>query len=155
LHLPGVVAHHPTLLEPYMTWATAVARHGVLVPRDSALLALRTALRCGSAFEWGVHATYAFARAGLDDGDVLRVAAGPSAPGWSTRDGALVRAADELHDHQSISDDTWATLSRSFGVDALLEIVFVVGHYTMLSMVANSAGVQPEDAWSPLPPLAG
>lgn len=152
LHLPGVVAHHPTLLEPYMTWATAVARHGVLAPRDSALLALRTALRCDSEFEWGVHATYALARAGLDDGDVRRVATGPGAPGWSTRDAALLSAADELHDRQSISDETWATLGRSFGVEALLEIVFVVGHYTMLSMVANSAGVQPEADWSVLPP---
>jgi hypothetical protein len=29
--------------------------------------------------------------------------------------------------------------------------VFVVGHYTMLSMVANSAGVPPEPDWAPLP----
>jgi hypothetical protein len=37
-----------------------------------------------------------------------------------------------------------------FPVEALLEIVFVVGHYTMLSMVANSAGVQPEPEWAAL-----
>ena len=32
----------------------------------------------------------------------------------------------------------------------LLEIVFVVGHYTMLSMVANSVGVQSEPEWPAL-----
>ena len=150
LHLPAVVAHHERLLGPYMAWATAVARGGVLAPRDSALLALRTALRCGSDFEWGVHAASALSRAGLSDDDVARVARGPDAA-WSTRDAALIRAADELHDIQAVSDATWDTLARSFATDALLEIVFVVGHYTMLAMVANSAGVQPEATWPRLP----
>ena len=36
---------------------------------------------------------------------------------------------------------------------ARLELVFVVGHYTMLSMVANTAGVPPEPTWEPLPPV--
>jgi 4-carboxymuconolactone decarboxylase len=142
LHLPAVVAWHPTLLAPYMAWATAVARQGVLSPRDNALLALRTALRCGSEFEWGVHV----AHGELTADEVARVAEGPGA-GWPARDAELLRAADELHDRSGVGDGTWEALSAVFPTDALLEIVFVVGHYTMLSMVANSAGVQPEPAW--------
>ena len=145
LHLPAVVAQHPTLLAPYMAWATAVARHGVLTARDNALLALRTALRCGSEFEWGVH----IAHGHLTTDEEERVAMGPGA-GWSARDAALLRAADELHDQSVVSDSTWAELAVMFPTDALLEIVFVVGHYTMLSMVANSAGVQPEPDWAAL-----
>jgi hypothetical protein len=145
LHLPGVVARHPTFLEPYMAWATAVARRGVLDARDNALLAARTALRCDSEFEWGVHATR------LTPDEVARIAEGPDAEGWSRREAALLRAADELHDTSAVGDDTWAALSTDFGPDALVEIVFVVGHYTMLSMVANSAGVAPEDDWARLP----
>jgi 4-carboxymuconolactone decarboxylase len=151
LHLPAVVAHHPTLLEPYMTWATAVARRGVLDGPTNTLLALRTALRCRSEFEWGVHATHAGERAGLTGEEIARVAAGPDAPGWSAREAALLRLADELHDDNAVSDDTWAALRAELGQDALLEAVFVVGHYTMLSMVANSAGVPPEPDWAPLP----
>ena len=151
LHLPAVVAYHPTLLEPYMTWATAVARHGVLDARSATLLALRTALRCGSEFEWGVHATHAGERAGLTSEEVARVVVGPDAPGWTAREAALLRAADELHDDDAVGDHTWATLSAELGVDAMLEAVFVVGHYTMLSMVANSVGVPPEPDWAALP----
>jgi len=150
VHLPAVVANHRALLGPYMTWATAVARHGVLDDRAGGLLALRTALRCGSAFEWGVHTAHAPGR-GIDGADVARVAAGPDAPGWSARDAALVRAVDELVDARVVSDPTWAELTRFFAADELVEIVFVVGHYTMLSMVANTAGVQGEPDWSPLP----
>jgi alkylhydroperoxidase/carboxymuconolactone decarboxylase family protein YurZ len=151
LHLPAVVARHPTLLEPYMTWATAVARRGVLDARTNTLLALRTALRCRSEFEWGVHATYAGERAGLTGEEIARVVAGPGAPGWSAREAALLRLADELHDNDAVGDDTWAALSTELGADGLLEAVFVVGHYTMLSMVANSAGVPPEPDWASLP----
>jgi len=150
VHLPAVVARHSGLLPAYMAWATTVARHGVLDGRAAGLLALRTALRCDSAFEWGVHTAHAAAR-GIDDADVARVADGPDAPGWSERDAALVRAVDELIEDHAVGSTTWAVLERHFGVDALLEIVFVVGHYTMLSMVANTAGVPGEPDWSPLP----
>jgi 4-carboxymuconolactone decarboxylase len=150
VHLPAVVANHPNLLAPYMIWAKAVALEGVLDGRASGILALRTALRSDSEFEWGVHVSHASAR-GLDAADVARVAAGPDALGWSERDAALVRAVDELIDDHAVGVATWSELGRFFGTDALLELVFVVGHYTMLSMVANTAGVQGEPDWSPLP----
>jgi 4-carboxymuconolactone decarboxylase len=156
LHLPSVIATHPTFLPPYMTWAKAVALSGVLERRDNALLALRTGFRCDSEFEWGVHAETAVLRAGLTTEEVARVAAGPDAAGWSLRDAALLRAADELQDDHTISDDTWQTLGEFFTADALMEVAFVCGHYTMLSMVANTVGVEPEEQWQPLPaPMMG
>ncbi len=151
LHLPSVIATHPTFLPPYMTWAKAVALSGVLERRDNALLALRTGFRCDSEFEWGVHAETAVQRAGLSADEVARVAAGPDAVGWSQRDAALLRAADDLQDVHTISDATWQELGEFFTPDALLEVAFVCGHYTMLSMVANTVGVRPEEQWQPLP----
>jgi 4-carboxymuconolactone decarboxylase len=156
LHLPSVIAHHPTFLSPYLVWAKAIALDGVLPRRDAAILALRTALRCGSEFEWGVHAESAVTRHGLTPEDVARVAAGADAQvsegsGRSSHDAALVRAADELHDDNTITDATWAALGERYDDAARLEVAFVVGHYTMLSMVANTAGVPPEPRWDPLP----
>jgi 4-carboxymuconolactone decarboxylase len=151
LHLPSVIAHHPTLLSPYLVWAKAVALGGVLARRDSTLLALRTAYRCDSEFEWGVHAETAVLRAGLTADEVDRVASGPDDPAWSARDASLLRAADELHDANTVSDETWDGLAPHYGDEARIEIVFVVGHYTMLSMLANSVGAAPEPRWSPLP----
>jgi len=151
LHLPSVVANHPTFLSPYLVWAKAIALTGVLPKRDAAIVALRTALRCDSEFEWGVHAESAVARAGLTPEEVARIAAGADAPGWSAHDAALVRAVDELHDAHTISDATWATLGERYDDAARLEVAFVAGHYTMLSMVANTAGVPPEPRWQELP----
>ncbi len=151
VHLPGVIAHHPTLLAPYLVWAKAIALHGVLAPRDNALLALRTAVRMHSSFEWGVHADSAPTRAGLRSDELDAVGVGPSDSSWSPRDRALLQAADELHDEGSIRDLTWLSLDHDHDDAAKLEIVFVVGHYTMLSMVANSSGVPAEAHWRTLP----
>ena len=151
VHLPVVIARHPTFLAPYLAWAKAIALQGVLTPRENALLALRTGLRCESAFEWGVHAETAPTRAGLGEHEIDAVVTGADTPLWSLREAALLRAADELHESNAISDTTWAELASHYDEAALLEIVFVVGHYTMLSMVANSVGAFPQPDWRPLP----
>jgi hypothetical protein len=39
---------------------------------------------------------------------------------------------------RTIRADTWAALAVDHGPDALVEILYVVGQYTMLSMVANA-----------------
>jgi alkylhydroperoxidase family enzyme len=151
VHLPSVIAQHPTYLPPYLSWAKAIALDGVLSPRHNEILALRTGYRCRSNFEWGVHTQYALGRGCLNEEEIAAVAHGPGAPRWDPIEQALLRAADELHEDAVIGDTTWNELARVFDHAALLEVVFVVGHYTMLSMVTNSAGVQPEAGWPSVP----
>jgi len=126
LHLPAVVAQHPTFLGPYLTWAKAVALAGVLPRRDAALVALRTAWRCGSEFEWGVHAESAAARHGVTAAEVARIPVGAGDPRWSARDATLLQAVDELHDDHTIADATWGALGDWYDDAARLEIAFVV-----------------------------
>jgi alkylhydroperoxidase family enzyme len=154
-HTPNMlraIAHHPRLLEPFLGFAAALAR-GELPRRESELLALRAAWNCRSEFEWGHHALYARA-AGLTDAEIASVAIGPGAPGWSDADRELLRAADELHAQHSLGDATWAALASRWNAAQLVEIAFVVGQYTMLSMVAGALAVPLEDGL-PLLPRAG
>ncbi len=150
LNILTVMAHQPKLLEPFLGWASALVLEGVLPRRDHELLALRAAVNCGSRFEWGHHAVYARA-AGLTDDELDRVAAGPDAPGWEPADADLLRAADELQQSWTISDATWRRLAARHDDAALVELIFVVGQYTMLSMLANGAGVEVEPGYDPLP----
>ena len=62
-----------------------------------------------------------------------------------------VRAADELHARQDLTEPTWDALRESWDAAALVEIPFIVGHYTMLSMVANATGVPLDPGLPPLP----
>ena len=73
------------------------------------------------------------------------------APGWSAHDAALVRAADQLHIGCDIDDATWAVLAARYDAPSLVEIVYVVGQYTMLSMVANGLRVNVPQSFRPLP----
>ena len=72
-------------------------------------------------------------------------------PGWSYEDRLLLRAADELHRDQHVSDRTWADLRRRLNDAQLVELPFIVGNYTMLSMPANATGVPAEAGLQPLP----
>jgi 4-carboxymuconolactone decarboxylase len=148
-----VIARHPTLLGPFLEFTGTLATRGALSRRASELLALRAAWNCRSAFEWGHHVHYAHA-AGLSDQEIARVAQPGIAAEWTQSERALLAAADELHARQRISDQTWAALARSFDEAQRIEIPFIVGQYTMLSMVAESLGVPVEAELPTLPEAA-
>jgi alkylhydroperoxidase family enzyme len=147
---PGTVAalaHPDALLGPFLGWAAALALQGTLPKRDHELLALRASYNGRSAFEWGEHAGYA-RQAGLTDDEIARVA---TADGWPAHEAALLRAADELHATTTVTDATWAELAGHYDEAQLVEAVYVVGQYTMLSMVANALDVGVPPGLDPLP----
>ncbi|MBK7948491.1 MAG: carboxymuconolactone decarboxylase family protein [Deltaproteobacteria bacterium] len=144
------MAYHPRIMKPFLGFATAIAQQGALSRRDSELLALRASWNCGSDFEWGHHVKYAQV-AGLTDAEIARIAVGPDAPGWSAEDRDLLRLADQLHARQQIDAALWRRLDARFDEAQLVELPFVVGQYTMLSMVANMTGVALESGHDPLP----
>jgi 4-carboxymuconolactone decarboxylase len=136
----AVLAYQPDLLAPFLGWAAALALNGVLSNRDHELLALRVASNCKSVFEWVEHVEYARA-AGLTEAEITAAAEPTDEFEWTDRQLALLRAADQLHKHDHIKDKTWANLASYYDKAELVEILYVVGQYTMLSMVANAAGL--------------
>jgi len=135
----AVLAQHPPLLKPFLGWAAALAVSGLLSKRDHELLALRAAFNCLSDFEWDEHTNFA-RDAGITDQEISRVITGPNAPGWSRKERVLLTAADELHSGARITDETKAHLAEHLDPAQIVELVYVVGQYTMLSYVANTFG---------------
>ena len=74
--------------------------------------------------------------------------AGPEAEGWAPFDAALVRAADELHEDSFISNATWDALSERFDTQQLIDAIFAVGQYHLVSMALNTLGVQLDEGVS-------
>ena len=136
----AVLARQPDLLSPFLGWAASLALKGGLSHRDHELLALRTAYRCGSPFEWIEHTQYA-RDAGLSEDEIAAVREPAASGEWSARERSLLDAADELTSGFNITDEKWNALTRDYPASELVEILFVVGQYTMLSMVANAAGI--------------
>ena len=53
-----------------------------------------------------------------------------------------ISAADELHKDACISDATWNKLAERYATDQLIDVVFTVGQYNLVSMALNTFGVE-------------
>src|SRR6478752_2579039 len=89
----STLARHEDLFQAWLPFGGFLLGRGVLPARERELLILRTGFNCGSPYEWGQHARIS-AALGMEREEILRVAAGPDADGWSREDAALLRAAD-------------------------------------------------------------
>lgn len=150
LHLPAVIAHHPTMLGPYIAWAKTVALEAIVAPRIVALVTLRSALACDSTFEWGVHADRARAADVLTADEVGRVGQPELDDDWGDLDRLVLDAVDQLGARSTIEPATWQGLTAHFDTEQLVELVVTVGHYTMLAMIANVSGIAGESDWPAL-----
>ena len=56
----------------------------------------------------------------------------------------LLRLADQLYLNSSVTDAAWAALTTRFDEHRLMDAVETVNHFTVLSLVYNSFGVQPD-----------
>ena len=57
--------------------------------------------------------------------------------GWSNHDAGAARAADELHDDAKISDATWQTLASALTDQQLLDVIFTIGNYHVVSFAST------------------
>ena len=143
-------ARHAELFRAWLPFGGHLLTAGRLSGRDRELLILRTAVRCGSSYEWGQHVRISL-DGGIDRKTIDRVLEGPDDEGWSEQESALLRAADELHDEARISDGTWEALARTYDAEQLIEATMLVGHYHMVAFALNSFGVELDDGLEPLP----
>jgi len=141
LNIQATLARHPKLLKRWNVFGNHVLFKSMLPDRDREILILRIGWLCRSGYEWGQHVIIG-RRAGLSDGDIERIRKGAEAPGWSPFESALVRAADELHEDAFVSDETWQALAARYDTRQLMDVVFTVGQYNLVSMALNTFGVQ-------------
>ena len=158
LNVFRTMAQHPKLMKRWLVFANHVLTKSTLSgpgPRardPPGRVAVRLAVRVGPARRIG-------RREGITDEEVARIAAGPDAPGWSTRDAAILRAVDELHEslddlrrdlgharsRATTSSSAWISCSRS-------------GSTTSCRSRSNAFGVERDDGIDdpaiPFPPAA-
>jgi len=114
---------------------------------------LRTGFLCKSGYEFTQHTRIGL-QAGLSGDEISRIKDGADA-GWSPAEAALIRACDELHADQFITDPTWADLGRHFSEKQCMDVVFTAAQYTQVSMFLNTFGVQLDEGQTLDPDLKG
>src|SRR5690606_12469174 len=103
------------------------------------LAVLRVAHRAGCAYEWENHLEVA-AESGLDADDIAAIRLGRSADPF---DQMVLTAVDELTEHATLTDDSWAALRAHLDERQVMDFVFTVGGYTTMAMAFNTFGVEP------------
>ena len=150
LNIFRTLGRHPKMLDGFGRLGGFLLSGKGFPPRERELVILRTGWRGNSIYEWGQHVIIG-KQCGLSDEEIARIPKGADAPGWSLLDRALLRATDELHAEAFVSDATWSELAGALSTQQLMDLVFTVGQYNLVSMALNSFGVQPEPGLAPLP----
>ena len=134
----------PELVEAVLPFVIFTSIDSTLSARHRALLVLRTAWLTRSSYLWADHAPTA-RTAGIIPDELHRIAEGPDAAGWDPFEATLLRLADELYVNSSVRDATWNALAARYDLYNLFDAVMAVNETTLVAMLYNSWGVQPDD----------
>ena len=135
---------HSKLLKRWTVFANHILGKSSLPERERELIILRIGWLCRAGYEWCQHVEIGL-KAGLTKTDIEHIKTGADSSNWSANDMALLQATDELFNDAFISDATWAELKKTYGTEQLMDIVFTVGNYNLVSMALNTFGVQLEE----------
>jgi 4-carboxymuconolactone decarboxylase len=146
--------NHPVAAKAWMSWgAYFLGDLNTLPMHQRELVILRTAFLCCAGYSWAHHSKIGLA-ANLTESEIARVKLGPDAPGWTELETALLRAADDLHREQFVTEPVWKVLSQYLTVHQHMDVVFSAAQYTSNAMILNSFGVQLDQGLALDPDLA-
>ncbi len=134
------MANHEKLAKRWLVFGNHILSKSTLNPREREIAILRIGWLCQAGYEWGQHVVIGKA-AGMSEEDIDNIKAGADA-GWSKHEALIIKATDELHSDAFVSDETWVGLKETYSDQQMMDLVFTVGQYNMVSMALNSFGVQ-------------
>jgi len=143
LNIFRVMMNHPDLTRRWTVFAGHVLRKQTLPLREREMLILRIGWLNQAEYEWAQHVEIA-KRGGITEAEIERIKQGPAA-GWNPHEAALLQAADDLFENSVVSDETWAKLAAKYSTEQMMDAVFTVGQYNLVSWALNSFGVPLDD----------
>ena len=144
LNIYRTLANHVDLYNRWSPLGQILLNGSSISPRHREMAMLRMGWLCQSPYEWSQHTRIAKASAGMTESEIRAIAIGPTAPGWSDADRAVLKMADELRYEAMISDATWADLRKTYSDQQVMELFFTSAQYQLVSMALNTLGIQIE-----------
>ncbi len=109
-----------------------------LPPRLSEFVILLTSRQWTQPYEWNVHYHIAV-NAGLNPNVAKAIAEGRRPDGLTDDEELLYTFCLEVQKNQSVSDATYKRALSRFGEQGVVDTVGIVGYYSLLAMVLNTA----------------
>jgi len=137
----ATMVRHPDLTRAYLRFNVYLLLDSTLSARVREVALLRVVHRRDCGYLWSHHVPIA-QRAGITAAEIDSIRYDEVT---NDLDSVVVRAVDELDEHSTISDTTWAELGRHFDDRQRMDLVFTVGGYCLLAMAVNTFGIEDED----------
>ncbi len=132
------LSRSPEVLSRARAMGDYLRYNSALPPQLSEFLILLTAREWRQQYEWQAHHDIAL-EAGLAPATAAAIAEGRRPAELSTEETALYELFTELHRNHRVSDPTYAVAVALFGEQGVIDAVAIVGYYTLLAMVMNTA----------------
>jgi alkylhydroperoxidase family enzyme len=147
-NLLGTFLHNWPAYEAFST----LSRHvlgptSTLTPRLRELAIMRTAWVLDAEYEWAQHKSKALT-AGLANEEIERIKQGSEAQGWTATESAMLRAVDDLAINTAITDPVWQDLAGLVTTQQIFDLIYCVGQYVLVAMIAKTCRVQLDDGFS-------
>jgi 4-carboxymuconolactone decarboxylase len=145
LHAPKLATHAQKL--------GAHARfQSALPPELSELAILVTGATWKAEFEWYAHARLA-REAGIADSVIEAIRKGEEPRLEDEKSRAVYAVAHELHHSRALSDATYAMGERALGHEGMVDLIGILGYYSLVSMTLNAFRVPTPDGSKPFADL--
>lgn len=137
--------HSPTFGDHVQRFGAHVRYSTSLAPRVSELAILVCARHWKADYEWFAHAPIA-EKAGVPPDVIEALRAGRPVHFANETDGAVYSFCRELLGQRRVSDTTYEIAERQLGKSALIELVGLLGYYSLVALTLNAFEVLPPDS---------
>ena len=138
----------PEMLSRARNVGDYVRFNSVLPPRLSEFVILMTARHWTQNYEWAAHAPIA-EREGLDPEVIAAIADGRRPAALADDEAVLYDFCTELLRTHGVSDPTYARMVAAFDEIGVIDTIGIVGYYSLLAMVMNTARTPLRDGAEP------
>jgi alkylhydroperoxidase family enzyme len=128
----------PSATAGFYGLVNALLFHNKVAARTRELVILRIGWRTGSEYVFCNHVPFC-RELGMSDAEILGVRNPQRCHAYSKTDLAVLKLADELHEHAEVTRSTWAVLEKAFARDELVEILLIAGFWRMAASFVKSA----------------
>jgi 4-carboxymuconolactone decarboxylase len=142
-NMPRTFARHVPLIRALFDFNRSVQQNAEISPRLREIIIMRVAWLDRIDYVWGQHNQI---MRGLKMGAeyIQAVKVGADDPLWSAEERSVLKVVDEMVDTRELSDGTWKGLAAHYSTTQILDILAVIGQYSMTGILFNAVGLQLE-----------
>lgn len=122
--------------------------HTGMEAKDSELAIITTAAYWHCQAEWQIHAPVAIEK-GISADNVEKIRMGEKPQFTRPTEIAVYQVTKEILENKIVSDETYKSLQTIFTDDLIVNLIGLVGYYSMVAITLNTFEVRKDD--SPLP----